>query len=124
MSIEHPGPQFRTVVQASLIAVGLFCVAVYVLFQARFLLIGPQLWLVEEPDFRQSDRIVILHGSASNISRLWLNGRPVFTDPAGDFAVPVVLENGLTHTTLEAADRYNRRVVLERRFLYTPATAH
>lgn len=96
-------------------------VLLYVLFQARFLIIGPEITLHEELPVKQNERVVTLKGSASNISRLWLNGRSIFTDPQGNFATDVVLENGYTNTTLEAEDRYGRRTSLSREFVYVEA---
>jgi hypothetical protein len=113
---------FRTVIQGSLILVCLLFAAVYISYQARFLLIGPRIILTQEVELRQNVRQVTLNGTASNISRLWLNGRPIFTDPNGAFAAAVILENGYTVTTLMAEDRYGRTTTIHRPFVYTPAS--
>lgn len=113
---------FRTAVQGSLLFVCLLFAAVYIVYQARFLLIGPQIALIQEVQMRQNVRQVTLNGTASNISRLWLNGRPIFTDRNGDFAAAVILENGYTVTTLMAEDRYGRTTTITRPFVYTPAS--
>lgn len=112
--------QFRDVVKFSLIILLGLIVIVYVLFQARFLITGPQIMLSAELPQQQNERIITLSGSANNISRLWLNGRQIFTDPNGDFAAAVILENGYTVTKLEAEDRYGRRTAITREFVYAP----
>ena len=70
----------------------------------------------------QNSRQITLTGSASNISRLWLNGRPIFTDRNGQFTAAVILENGYTVTTLKAEDRYGRTTLITRPFVYVPAS--
>ena len=111
---------FRTAIQGSLIFVCLLFAAVYISYQARFLITGPQITLAAEIPMLQNTRQITLTGSASNISRLWLNGRPIFTDPQGNFAAAVILENGYTVTTLTAEDRYGRTTTITRPFMYAP----
>ena len=112
----------RTLVQATVVLIGLMLVTGYVVYQARFLIIGPQITLSEELPLHQNVRQVTLSGSANNISRLWLNGRPIFTNPEGEFAATVILENGYTVTTLMAEDRFGRTTTVSRQFVYTPAS--
>ncbi len=112
----------RTFLLITVVVAGLLFVTVYVLFQARFLLIGPQIVLREQPRQVQSARVVTLSGTAFNISRLWLNDRPIFTNPSGDFREALVLENGYTVATLRAEDRYGRTTTTELPFVYVPAS--
>jgi hypothetical protein len=104
----------------TVIAIGLF--ATYLTFQARFLIAGPQLTLDKEPSVNNTTRVVELAGTASNITHLWLNDRPIFTDEKGHFKEDLVLENGYTITTLRAKDRYGRETEIVRSFVYTPAS--
>jgi len=113
---------FRTAVQGSVIFVCLLFAALYIAYQARFLIIGPQITLTTEVPMLQNSRQITLTGSASNISRLWLNGRPIFTDRNGQFTAAVILENGYTVTTLKAEDRYGRTTLITRPFVYVPAS--
>jgi hypothetical protein len=94
----------------------------YILWQARFLIAGPQIVLAFEPERVHNERIVTLEGMALNITSLSLNGRQIFTDPTGHFKEALVLENGYTIATLAATDRYGRVTKLERPFMYTPAS--
>ncbi len=117
-----PRFEFRSI----LIFVGsialLVVVGAYVLFQARFLIAGPQIFLVNGPPIHNNTRVIKLTGTAYNITHLWLNDRPIYTDEAGHFTEALVLENGYTVATLRAKDRYGRETRVERAFVYTPAS--
>ena len=107
---------------------GIFAIALlgltvfYVFFQARFLITGPQIVLAEELGTQHNERVLSLEGSAFNITHLWLNDRPIFTDTEGNFKEALVLENGYTITTLRAKDRYGRETTVVRSYVYTPAS--
>lgn len=90
----------------------------YVGFQARYLISGPQLKLVDEPEVVQGQRIIRLKGATENITALYLNGRQIATNQAGHFDEGVVLENGYTIISLDARDRYGRTIRIERPFVY------
>lgn len=96
------------------------CVLAYILFQARFLLEGPQIALTNAPDAIQYERQVMLEGTAANITTITLNGRAIVTDETGVFREPVILENGYTTIRIDAYDRYGRTTAIERSFVYTP----
>lgn len=99
-----------------LLAVGIW----YAAFQARFLIIGPAVTLLEEPNVVQDERVVNLHGQTHNVTALYLNGQPIVTDPDGVFNVALVLPNGYTIASIDAKDRYGRTTHLERPFVYNP----
>jgi hypothetical protein len=98
----------------------LIAIVSYVAFQARFLIMGPQITLDETPNTEQNMRIVTLSGKAFNISRLWLNDRQIYTDENGYFKEALVLENSYTISTLRATDRYGRETSVTKSFVYTP----
>lgn len=113
---------FRTFLQFGVVGIiGLFLLF-YAVFQARFLIVGPQIALAVEPEPHQNDRQIFLEGTAYNISRLWLNDRQIYTDAQGNFKEALVLENGYTISTLRAEDRYGRSTDLTRSYVYTPAS--
>jgi hypothetical protein len=116
------GISFRSLIKASLVLIGIGALVVYVSYQARFLITGPQISMTTELDVRQNTRQIELQGTATNISHLQLNGRPIFTDPDGRFTTAVILENGYTVTTLTAEDRYGRTTTVTRTFVYTPSS--
>lgn len=113
---------FRSFLKFSAIGVIGLLLLIYAVFQARFLIVGPQIILINEPDQHQSDRQIFLEGTAYNISRLWLNDRQIYTDAQGNFKEALILENGYTITTLRAEDRYGRSAILTRTYVYTPAS--
>lgn len=100
------------------IMVILFCA--YVVFQARFIISGPQIKITDSLSVIQNERQITLIGTAENITRITLNGRNIVTDQAGHFSEQIVLENGYNIVSIEAHDRYGRIKVLEREFVYTP----
>lgn len=113
---------FRTLVRTGLGGLGLALLGLYIMWQARFLLQGPQVAITEEPARHNNERIVSLKGQVKNITKITLNGRQIFTDPAGYFNEALVLENGYTIATIAATDRYGRTTKVERPFIYTPAS--
>jgi len=119
---SKPTLELKTILKALGIITLLGLTTAYVLFQARFLITGPQINLTTEPDTQQNERVVTLEGTTHNITHLWLNDRPIFTDENGNFKEALILENGYTITTLRAKDRYGRETEVKRSFVYTPAS--
>lgn len=113
---------FRQIIRSGLGAVGLLLMLAFVIFQARFLITGPRIVITEAPEGPQNERQVFLAGTAYNISRLWLNDRPIYTDAAGNFKEALVLENGYTIATLRAEDRYGRTTTLTYPLVFAPAS--
>lgn len=113
-------PRAILTIIGSIILLGL--IVVYVAFQGRFLIMGPQILLTSEPATQQNERMITLEGTAINITHLWLNDRQIFTDEQGHFKEALMLENGYTITTLRAKDRYGRETQVVRSFVYTPAS--
>lgn len=101
-----------------LIGVLLLGAALYVAFQARFLLMGPQVNLYGEPAVVQSEPVVQIEGVATNITAIYLNGKPIVTDENGKFSEKVVLPYGYSTVSIDASDRYGRTTRLEREFVY------
>ena len=120
--VTLPRFTFRALVQGALVVCLLLLLILYILWQARFLIAGPRIVLTTEPARVHNERVVILEGTAANITNLSLNGRQIFTDPTGNFKEALVLENGYTIATIAARDRYGRVTKLERPFMYTPAS--
>ena len=121
-SFDSPRITARTIVKYGLIVLGLACLVLYVTFQARFLIIGPEITLINEPNSVQNSPTVTLAGNARNIAKITLNGRPIFTDQSGYFSETLVLENGYTIATIKATDRYGRDTSVVRSFVYTPTS--
>ncbi len=114
--------EFRTLIKIVSITMGLLLILAYFIFQARFLIMGPQITLTDRPNIRQNNRTIFLTGTTRNISHLWLNDRPIYTDKEGKFEEALVLENGYTIATLRAEDRYGRETTVAQPLVYTPAS--
>jgi hypothetical protein len=112
----------RTIIKTVGLIILIGLIISYILFQARFLIIGPKIVLEAEPATQQNNRTVTLSGNAYNITRLWLNDRRIYTDENGYFKEVLVLENGYTIATLKATDRYGRETRVVRSYVYTPAS--
>ena len=113
---------FRTLIIVTLATVFTAIIIAFVLYQARYLLLGPQITLTDIPQGLQNERQIMISGVARNISRLWLNDRQIYTDPNGIFTEALIMENGYTITTLRAEDRYGRSATIEQPFVYAPAS--
>jgi len=113
--------ELRTVLKYSFVFLLGLSFLSYSIFQARFLLQGPQLTIIDPLPAQQAQRAVTIQGQADNIVRLTLNGREIFTNKTGYFETTLVLENGYTVATFAALDRYGRTRTYEQEFIYTPA---
>ena len=120
--IFHSRIKFRSIVYAVLVIGACTLIGLYVVYQARFLIGGPKLYLIDEPDSIQNSQLVHLRGKASNISTISLNGRQIFTDKTGYFNEALLLENGYTIATIQATDRYGRTQRIVKQFVYTPTS--
>ena len=113
---------FRSFIISLLIICGVLALVLYVAFQARFLIQGPSITLIDEPSSVQNTKIIHIKGNARNITKITLNGRQIFTDKSGYFDEALVLENGYTIATIAATDRYGRETDVVRQFVYTPTS--
>lgn len=89
-------------------------VGVYALYQARYLLAGPVIEVLEplSGSAVDSDEIHV-RGAARNITKLFLNGQQIFTDSAGRFDEEVLLAYGYNIVELRAEDKFQRAVKRE-----------
>ncbi len=120
--LDTPTLSLRTIVRYALTISLVAILLAYIIFQARFLIQGPKITLVNEPASVENSRTVTLSGYARNITKITLNDRSIFTDTAGYFSEALVLENGYTIATITATDRYGRETRVVRTFVYTPTS--
>jgi hypothetical protein len=118
----HEGYSFRSIIKYWLITGLVLLMISFIVFQARFLITGPKIVITDAPNGPQNERQIHVAGTAYNISRLWLNDRPIYTDAHGNFKEALVLENGYTIATLRAEDRYGRTTKVLRPLVYVPAS--
>lgn len=91
---------------------------VYAIWQARFLIEGPEITMVDEPRTEQNERVVTIQGIVKNAKALYLNGLPIVADQNGNFHTGVILENGFSIVRIDAEDRYGRKVSWEKGLVY------
>ncbi|OHB05523.1 MAG: hypothetical protein A3B22_02975 [Candidatus Zambryskibacteria bacterium RIFCSPLOWO2_01_FULL_47_33] len=81
----------------------------YSLYQARALLVGPQIWIVNPQDGDTvKDPLVIVEGQSKNIAWISLNDRQIFTNEKGEWSEKVLVSPGLSIMTMKAHDRFGR----------------
>lgn len=94
--------------QWALSILGLLLV-LYILFQARFLILGPQI-TIETPQDAQEvvEPILTISGTAHNVAWLTLNGKQIFTDEEGLWSEKLLLSPGISIMTVSGRDRFGR----------------
>jgi hypothetical protein len=81
----------------------------YVGFQARFLVLGPQVKiLTPENGSEVSSSLVSIEGIAKNAAWISLNGRQIFTDRNGFWSEELSVSPGTSILTVKTRDRYGR----------------
>jgi len=107
-----------------LIAIVLFILIGYGLFEAWPLIAGPSL-SIESPQNEQTypDGIVTVSGRASRIALLTLNGAGVLHDKDGVFATTLTFPHGESILTFVATDRFGRKVSATRS-IFVPITTN
>ena len=82
---------------------------VYSLYQARALLIGPQIWIERPQDGEVVENpLVTVEGQARNIAWISLNDHQIFTDEKGRWGEKLIVSQGLSIMTMKARDRFGR----------------
>lgn len=103
--------------------IGISCVLLilaYGTYQARFVLVGPRIHIVSPEDGDVfSDPLIRAEGKASNVARLFINGRQVFTDEAGNFSDTLLLGEGHNIIELRAEDRFGRTQIKTREVVFS-----
>ena len=83
--------------------------ASYFLFQARFLIFGPQVWIDSpENDSVVESSVVTVSGHSKNLAWISLNGRQIFTDEDGLWSEKLIVSKGVSIMTVHARDRFGR----------------
>ena len=81
----------------------------YSIFQARFLIIGPQLEITSPSDGVSIETpIIVIEGTAKNIISISLNDQKIFTDEDGRWSEKLIVSKGLSIMTVKVKDRFGR----------------
>jgi len=82
---------------------------VYSIYQARFLILGPQIWITSPQNGQAvKDPLVVISGRAKNVAWISLNDRQIFTDEEGSWSEELIVSNGISIMTVTARDRFGR----------------
>src|SRR4051812_35166149 len=92
----------------SYLAFSLLLVA-YILFQARYLILGPRI-SIDTPTDNESVSVPVLmvEGTAKNTASLTLDDRLIYMDKAGHWQEKLILSPGLNIIKVDAKDRFGR----------------
>ncbi len=81
----------------------------YILFQARFLILGPRIFVVSPQDNQAlNDPLLTISGRVENAVSLTLDDRPIYPDQSGVWAEKLLVGPGLNIIKLDAKDRFGR----------------
>ncbi|MBX4200181.1 hypothetical protein KW790_01855 [Candidatus Parcubacteria bacterium] len=84
-------------------------ITIYGLFQARFLILGPQLQIAFPKDGENvADPLLTIRGQALNTTFISLNDRPIFVDQSGYFSEKLIAPGGPSIIKFKARDRFGR----------------
>jgi hypothetical protein len=84
-------------------------IAGYAIFQARVLLVGPQIWVTSPQDGSTVETsLVVIEGQAKNIAWISLNDRQIFIDEQGMWSEKLLVSEGISIMTVKARDRFGR----------------
>lgn len=81
----------------------------YALYEARFLILGPQVKITYPQNGAVLDsKVLNLEGRASNIAWISLNGRQIYVDEEGHFSEKLIAPAGISIISVTARDRFGR----------------
>lgn len=104
--MKTPGEKIRTI---GIISLGVVFV-IYAIFKTWAFFVGPQLTVLSPQNGDTIATTTEIVGTAKNITSLFLNNRPIFTDEKGNFREKLILPSGYNIIELKADDRFNRTV--------------
>lgn len=110
----------RRFIKIAAVTLAIGFVGVYGMFEFREYFGGPRVTLsFPEDGAAITESAVDVAGTARNIARITLNGRPIFIDEEGRFSERVVFLPGYNKMTLTASDRFENETTLTREIVFT-----
>jgi hypothetical protein len=98
--------------------------AMYVLFQARFFIVGPTLTILEPTTTHYATSTLLVRGSVTHAVEITVNDFPIDTDRAGNFSYELVIPEGYSILTVTARDRYGRTKSIARELFLESESHH
>ena len=104
----------------TLAAAFLCLIALYALFQARFIILGPRISLTSPRDGQvATSSLVHIAGTARNVTFISLDDRPIFLDQDGNFDELFLVPPGQSTIMIRARDRFGRETEKTTRIVLT-----
>ena len=106
--------------------IGLVAVSIggYAYLKSREYLRGPQITIQTPADgSTQTTAPLTISGQAINVAYITLNGAPIFVDSNGAFNENILLLPGYNVVTLDAADRFGKKIRKTLQLVYKAATS-
>lgn len=98
---------FASILKISLFVLLALIIIVYTGFQAQKLISGPIIDIyTPENGATYNQTLIEISGRARNISYLYLDDRPIFTDKDGYFKEKILLSPGYNVIKLDATDKF------------------
>lgn len=103
--------KIRSYLKISVILATFLTILTYACYEASAIIKGPSI-VIEYPQNGLSvhNEMLAIQGHANNISFLYLNGRPVYTNSAGKFIEKIILSSGLNSLFIQAEDRVGKKI--------------
>ncbi|OHA91502.1 MAG: hypothetical protein A2832_00630 [Candidatus Zambryskibacteria bacterium RIFCSPHIGHO2_01_FULL_44_22b] len=84
---------------------------IYSIYQGRFLILGPQIWVDNIKDGETvAEPVITVAGRAKNVAWISLNDRQIFTDEEGYWSEKLVVSEGVSFISIKARDRFGHEV--------------
>ena len=102
----------RLLIKPIIIALVVILILGYSTLKIKNLAEGPQITIYSPTDGTSTRTdFVSVKGKAERISQIYLNGKKIFTDEAGNFDEPYLLASGYNMLEVRAEDQFGRQVV-------------
>ncbi len=113
MTKNSPKPAKMVIAAAILLSL-----LVYVFFQSKDFISGPQISITYPTEgIYLDDTFVSVKGTAHRVAYLSLNDRPIFVNESGVFEEALLAHEGYTILSLKATDRFGREREIKRSFV-------
>ncbi|MFA6476515.1 MAG: hypothetical protein WCV68_03840 [Candidatus Paceibacterota bacterium] len=109
--VDIKGKDCRLLAKPIIIVAVVLLVVGYSALKVKNLAIGPEITLLSPLDGTSAKTDLInVKGKAERISQIFINGRKIFTDEAGNFNEQYLLASGYNLLEVMAQDKFGRKV--------------
>ncbi len=113
----------KFIVGLALFALGALLIGLYAYEQSREYLKGPQIVILEPKNgVTVTESLIVVSGNAQNVAYITLNGDSIFVDSKGNFRQKLLLLSGYNILTINAKDKFGRKVEKTLELVYKEST--